>query len=75
MRVVFPSVNYGLILWGDSDNLDFLERLHCRAAGIVFNIPKDMKSHDVLERTEWFTIRFYYKLAIFKANNEGCQAP
>ena len=69
LRVIFPSVNYGLILWGaccNSDNLDFLERLHCRAARIIFNLLKDMASHGVLERAEWFIIRFYYKLAIFK---------
>ena len=42
-----------------SDNLDFLERLHCRAARFIFNLPKDMASHGVLERAEWFTIRFY----------------
>ena len=69
MRVIFPSLNYGLIIWGaccNSDNLDFLERLHCRAARIIFNLLKDMASHGVLECAEWFIIRFYYKLAIFK---------
>ena len=69
LRVILPSVNYCHILWGaccNSDILDSLERLHCRAAGIIFNLPKDMSSHDVLERAEWFTIRFYYKLAVFK---------
>ena len=74
LRVVFPSVNYGLILWGaccNSDNLDFLERLHCRAARIIFNLPKDMASHGVLECAEWFTIRFYYKLAIFKCMHKA----
>ena len=68
LRVIFPSVNYGLILWGaccNFDDLDLLERLPCRAARIIFNLPKDMASHGVLERAEWFTIRFYYKLAIF----------
>ena len=80
LRLFFPSVNYGLILWGcNSGNLDFLERLHCRVARINFNLPKDMASHDVLEHAEWFTIHFYYKLAIFKcmhkAYNEGCLVP
>ena len=73
-RVISPSVNYGLILWGaccNSDILYSLERLHCRAARIVFNLPKDMASHDVLERAEWFTIRFYYKLAIFKCMHKA----
>ena len=30
-----------------------------------------MASHDVLERAEWFTIRFYYKLAIFKCMHKA----
>ena len=79
---IFPSVNYGLILWCaccNSDNLDFLERLHCIAARIIFNLLKALASHGVLERAEWFTFRFYYKIAIFicmhKAYNEGCLAP
>ena len=65
----------------NSDNLEFLERLHCRAARIIFNLPKDMASYGVLERAEWFTIRFYYKIAIFKCMHarptitEGCLAP
>ena len=74
LRVIFPSMNYGLILWGaccNSYNLNFSERLHCRAARIIFNLPKDMASHGVLERAEWFTIRFYYKLAIFKCMHKA----
>ena len=56
LRIIFPSVNYGLILWGagcNSNNLDFLERLHCRAARIIFNLPKALASHGVLEREEF----------------------
>ena len=49
-----------------------------RATRTIFNLPKDMASHDVLKRTEWFTIRFYNKLAIFKcmhkAYNGSCLA-
>ena len=53
--------------------LRFLQRkmLHCRAARIIFNLPEDMASHAVLERAEWFTIRFYHKLAIFKCMNKA----
>ena len=67
-------MNYGLILWGaccNSDNLDILERLHCRAARIIFNLPKDMASHGVLECAEWFTICFYYKPAIFNCMHKA----
>ena len=30
-----------------------------------------MASHGILERAEWFTIRFYYKLAIFKCMHKA----
>ena len=36
-----------------------------RAARIIFNLPKDMATHDALKRAERPTIRFYYKLAAF----------
>ena len=55
LRVILPSVNYGLILWGaccNSDFLNSLEKLHCRAARIIFNLPRDMASYDVLDRAE-----------------------
>jgi len=51
--------------------LEALERLHCRVARIIFNLPKDMASHDVLDRAGWFTIRFDYKLAIFKCMHKA----
>ena len=59
LRVIFPSMNYGLILWGaccNSYNLNFSERLHCRAARIIFNVPKDMASHSVLPSTLTYCI-------------------
>ena len=45
-KVILPSVAYGLVLWGSCSNADLfdsLERLHCRAARIIFNLPKDMR--------------------------------
>ena len=63
-----PSVTYGLILWGScciSDLFESLERLHCRAARLLFNLPKDMASADVLQRAQWPTLSIYYKSAIF----------
>ena len=63
-----PSVNYGIILWGSCSNSDLfqsLERLHCRAARLIFHLPKDMASADILQRAQWPTLSIYYKLAIF----------
>ena len=66
-KVILPSVTYGLILWGSCCNFDLfqsLERLHCRAARLIFNLLKDMASVDVLQRAQWPTLSIYYKSAI-----------
>ena len=67
-KVILPSETYGLILWGfccNSDLFRSLERFHCRAARLIFNLLKDMASADVLQRTQWLTLSIYYKSAIF----------
>ena len=67
-KVILPSVTYGLILWGSCCNSDLfqsMERLHCRAARLIFNLPKDMASADVLQRAQWPTLSIDYKSAIF----------
>ena len=75
-KVILPSVKYCLILWGsccNSDMLDAVERLHCRAARIIFNLPKDMASSEVLKYDHWSSFFTYYKLdsfaLIYKATN------
>ena len=35
-----------------------LERLHCRAARIIFNLPKDMRSSDVLIQADWHPLSY-----------------
>ena len=68
-KVILPSVtSYGLTLWGSSYNSDifqYLERLHCRASRLIYNLPKDMASAEVLARAQWSTLFFHYKSAIF----------
>ena len=67
--VILPSINYGLILWGsccNSELINSIDRLHCRAARIIFNLPKDMASSEVMKTVNWSTIRLSYKLEIFK---------
>ena len=43
-----------------------LKGLHCRAARIIFDLPKDMPSTEVLDRAKWDTLRNTYKLSILK---------
>ena len=68
--VILPSINYGLVLWGsccNSELINSIDRLHCRAARIIFNLSKDMASSEVMKTVNWSTIRFKsYKLEIFK---------
>ena len=67
-KVILPSVTYGLILWGSCCNYDLfqsLERPHCRAARLIFNLPKDRATVDVLQWAQWATLSIYYKSAIF----------
>ena len=42
------------------------ETLHCRASRIIFNLPRDMPSKEVLAYDRWPTIFLYYKIDIFK---------
>ena len=68
-KVILPSVTYGLVLWGSCFNayLSYsLERLHCRAARIIFNLPKDMRSLDVLRQVDWHPLSYSYKLVLLK---------
>ena len=47
---IFPAVKYGVVLWGSCCNSDLansIERLHCRTARIIYNLPKDMASVDL----------------------------
>ena len=58
----------GLILWGSCYNSDLfqsLERLYCRTARLIFNLPKDMASAEVPQRDQWPTLSIYHKSAIF----------
>ena len=81
-KVILPSVKYGLVLWGscrNSEILDSIERLHCRAARIIFNLPTDMSTNEVLNYDQWSTFSLYYKLDIlrlfYKANNDSLPEP
>lgn len=73
-RIILPSITHGLIVWGGCSNLEnfnSLERLHCRAARITYNLPRDMSSSDVLDRVKWPSIFRQYKVALFKFMHKG----
>ena len=44
LKVILPSVAYGITIWGNCNNLDHiqsLQTLHCRAARLIYNLPWD----------------------------------
>ena len=58
-RIILPSITHGLMVWGGCSNLEnfnSLERLYCRAARFINNLPRDMSSSDVLDRVKWPSI-------------------
>ena len=68
-KVIVPAVTYGISVWGGTnrqDDLDSLERLHCRAARVIFNFAKNLPSAEVLTRAKWDTQRTCYKQSTLK---------
>ena len=68
-KAILPAVTYGLVLWGSCFNADHfysLERLHCRAARIIFNLSKDITSSDVLIQADWHPLSYCYELVLLK---------
>ena len=58
--VILPSINYGLVLWGtccNSELINSVDRLRCRAARIILYLSKDMASSEVMKTVNWSTIR------------------
>ena len=76
-KVIMPSISYGLIMWGGCSNSDIfnsLERLHCRAARIIFNFAKDTPSAEILECAKWNSLYYNYKLVMFKIMHKAFHA-
>ena len=67
--MILPAVKYGLVLWGsccNSNTFKSTERLYCRAAPIIYNLPKDMASEDVLRLGSVAYLFIYYKLDVLR---------
>ena len=58
-KVILPSVTYGIAIWGNRNNL-------CRAGRLIFNLPRDTPSVQVMELTQRDSIYDVYKRSLFK---------
>ena len=66
IKVILPSVTYGLIVWGSCNkrHLNNLEKLHARAGRIVYGLPWDTSAEDVLARTGWDSLETMYNVRL-----------
>ena len=65
LKVILPSVTYGITIWGNCNNMDYiksLQALHCCAGRLIFNLPRETPSDVVMELTQWDSIYDLVKL-------------
>ena len=62
-KVVLPSITYGILIWGSCGKtlFDELERIHVRAAKVIFGLDWYNAGKDVLAKAKWFTLNSLYK--------------
>ena len=68
-KVILSSIECSIVMWGGCNNSDAfssLERLHCRTAKIIFNLPRDMAFAEVLELAQWPTLHSHYYIRCFQ---------
>ena len=66
-KVILPSVTYALPIWGcwtNKNEFNSLESIHCRAARVIYNLPRDMPSEDVRKTANWDSLFDTYKVKI-----------
>ena len=58
-KVVLPSVTYGLVVWGSRNKTQFdnLERMHIRAAKIIFGLDWNTPTDLVRTKYNWITLK------------------
>ena len=66
-KVILPSATYALPIWGcwtNKNEFNSLESIHCRAARVIYNLPRDMPSEDVRITANWDSLFDTYKVKI-----------
>jgi hypothetical protein len=62
-KVVLPSITYGILIWGSCGKtlVDELEKLHVRAAKIIFGFDWNTSGKDVINKAKWSTLNDMHK--------------
>ena len=58
-KIIIPSVTYGLMIWGSCGKtlMDEIEKVHVRAAKIIYGLDWCTPSEQVLATAKWNTIK------------------
>ena len=67
-KVILPSLTYGIVLWGSCNKslFDELEKMHVRAAKIIYCLDWNMPTNDVIIVYEWKTLKQIYLESLAK---------
>lgn len=67
-KVIFPSITYGLLIWGTVGKSlqGTLEKIHMRAARIIFNLGSETSTEEVKKITKWRSLKYFYNLELLR---------
>lgn len=67
--VILPGVTYSIVTWASCCNLELfgaIEKLHSRAAKLLYNLEKDTSHDDSLKKAKWHSLDYISKTKLFK---------
>jgi len=66
LQGIFPSVIYGISVWGNCCNsmMEELEHIHRKAVRFINRVPKSVPDSYILEHVGWKSVYDYYKKRI-----------
>ena len=67
-KVILQTITYGILIWGSVEKtiFDNLERIHIRAARIIYHYTWDKPSKEVQSQTNWRPLKLFYNLKLLK---------
>ena len=67
-KVITPSITYGILIWGSVGKsiFDELERIHTRAARILYGLAWDTLSQTIQESVKWKPLKPFLSFEIIK---------
>lgn len=69
-KTIIPSVLYGVAVWGSCSSalLEKLERIHARAARLIYNLPRETTINDLRNLKGWSPLSHFYTKRILSYN-------